>query len=130
MDNEDLLNLLQELEVALHQPEVRGDRNRLDGLLHESFVEFGRSGRVYDKVGILEQISHEKKQDAIWSQDFEVIALTQGVALLAYRSAYVDEKGNLYCHTNRSSLWQKTEFGWQMRFHQGTPTEPFEKNPN
>ena len=47
MVTDDLLHHLRELEVALHQPDFRYDPARLDQLLHESFAEFGRSGRCY-----------------------------------------------------------------------------------
>jgi hypothetical protein len=42
MDSKILLNHLYELEIELHQIEVRNDKNRLDELLHESFIEVGR----------------------------------------------------------------------------------------
>jgi hypothetical protein len=35
------------LERTLHRPQVRRDRQRLDQLLHEQFVEIGYSGRRY-----------------------------------------------------------------------------------
>ncbi|HET6369798.1 MAG TPA: DUF4440 domain-containing protein, partial [Nitrospiria bacterium] len=64
----------------------------------------------------------------VWSQDFQVEPLSQEAALLTYRSAHVNNEGELERHTNRASLWQLTEHGWQMFFHQGTPTEAFQKS--
>jgi hypothetical protein len=127
MGPDNLLQELCELEVALHQPEVRRDRGRLDELLHESFVEFGRSGLVYSKADILVSLPEESAPSGIWSQDFAVAELADGLALLTYRSAAIDTKGNLSRHSLRSSVWQRTARGWQMRFHQGTPTESFGK---
>jgi hypothetical protein len=43
MNPDNLLQHLRELEVALHQPDVRRDPAQLNQLLHESFAEFGRS---------------------------------------------------------------------------------------
>lgn len=125
MGTDDLLRRLSDLELTLQRLEVRRDRAQLDKLLHESFLEFGRSGRSYNKADILEQLPAETAQDAMWSQDFGAAELAEGVALLTYLSASVDENGDLFRHSLRSSLWQQTERGWQMRFHQGTPTEPF-----
>ena len=125
---DDLLEQLRELEVSLHQTDVRRDPARLDELLHESFSEFGRSGRSYSRVDILEFLRHEVPRRPVWSQDFEVSEIAEGVALLTYRSAYVNVKGDLYRPTLRASLWQRTERGWQVRFHQGTPTDAFEKS--
>jgi hypothetical protein len=128
MATNDLLQNLRELELALHQPEVRRDPTRLDELLHESFSEFGRSGRSYSRADILELLSHEVSTDAIWSQDFTVAEIAEVVALLRYKSAYLDAVGELRRHTLRSSLWQRTARGWQLRFHQGTPTDAFDKS--
>jgi len=125
MGTNNLLQELRDLEVTLHQPEVRRDRRRLDELLHESFVEFGRSGRIYSKADILEQLPEESAPARIWSQDFAVAELADGLALLTYRSAAIDAGGGLSRHSLRSSVWQRTARGWQMRFHQGTPTDTF-----
>lgn len=123
-----LLETLRALEVALHQPDVRSDREQLDRLLHPRFREFGRSGRIYSKAQILAELSKQAPTYKVWSQDFEVEPLTEGLALLTYESAHVNDAGELERCTHRSSLWQLTGCGWQMRFHQGTPTEAFPRN--
>ncbi|CAK9889792.1 MULTISPECIES: nuclear transport factor 2 family protein [Pseudomonas] len=56
-----LLNEICALETALQQSQVRNDRIRLDGLLHESFEEIGRSGRHYCKATVLQDLSHALK---------------------------------------------------------------------
>ncbi len=128
MATDDLLQHLRQLEISLHQPEVRRDRTRLHELLHESFAEFGRSGRSYRRSDIPELLSHEVTPGPIWSQDFALAEIAEGIVLLTYKSANIDSNRELCCHTLRSSLWQRTERGWQMRFHQGTPTDAFAKN--
>jgi hypothetical protein len=122
--DEELLEHLRELEVVLHQPAVRGDRPRLEALLHEEFAEFGRSGRRYARAEILTLMFEESGSSAatVRSQDFALTRLGDDVALLTYKSAAVGPKGELSRHTLRSSLWQRTWSGWRMRFHQGTPT--------
>jgi len=40
-----------------------------------------------------------------------------------YTKANVLPDGAHERHTLRTSIWQWTEQGWQMRFHQGTPTQ-------
>jgi hypothetical protein len=127
MDTDNLLQHLHQLEVALHQPDVRCDLARLDELLHESFAEFGRSGRSYRRADILEFLRLEVTAGRVWSQEFTVAEIAEGIALLTYKSAYVDANGELCRHTLRSLLWQRTVRGWQMRFHQGTPTDAFAK---
>lgn len=128
METDDLLRHLSNLELTLQRLDVRRDRAQLDRLLHEAFVEFGRSGRRYEKADILEGLPQDPDPIKMWSQDFELVNLAPGVALLTYRSASVDENDRLFRHSLRASLWQRTEHGWQMRFHQGTATAPFAKD--
>jgi hypothetical protein len=122
-----LLETLKELEVLLHEPEVRSSAERMGQLLHSSFREFGRSGATYTREAILAHVSSAGEQPEIWAQDFQLEVFSEDLALLTYRSAHVAEDGELQRHTNRSSLWQLTEGGWKMRFHQGTATQPFAK---
>lgn len=125
-----LLETLRGLETLLHQPEVRADAERLGACLHADFLEFGRSGARYTRAEVVASIAGtaaQQRQPSIWTQDFELASLGEGVALLTYRSAHRDEGGALSRHTHRSSLWLLTEDGWRLRFHQGTPTEAFEQ---
>jgi hypothetical protein len=125
MNPNKLLKELCKLEIKLHQPEVRSNAEQLDALLHDSFVEFGRSGQSYSKAEIIKQLPLENSSESVWSQDFTVEVISEGVALLMYKSAHKNETGELTRQTNRSSLWQLTDRGWQMRFHQGTATSEF-----
>lgn len=125
--NDSLLHLC-ELEAMLHRPEVRRDPVRLGELLHESFVEFGRSGKRYGKVEVVAHAASEDSQALIWSQDFEAVRLGDDIVLLTYRSALEDGNGGLSRHALRSSLWRWTARGWKVRFHQATPTDAFEKS--
>src|SRR5215207_2251740 len=127
MDAKALLETLRTLEVALHQPQVRSDREQLDRLLHPRFREFGRSGRIYSKADILAELPDEPQAYEVWSQELAVEPLSEDLALITYRSAHINGDGELERHTNRSSLWQLTEHGWQMLFHQGTPTDAFSR---
>jgi len=137
VNDTNLLEQLRTLEIALHRSEVRSNRNQLDALLHDAFVEFGRSGQRYDKEEILMQLSRQSslkspqagQNSSIWSQDYSLQKIAEGIVLLQYRSAHQNEDGQLTRCTRRSSLWQRTDRGWQMRFHQGTATDTFDIEP-
>lgn len=117
---------LRELEIELHQFDVRSNRLRLDELLHDSFVEFGRSGGCYDKADIIALLLAETESiPPPWSQDYKMSELADGLVQITYKSAHVDSDGGLSRYTLRSSLWQKVDGKWKVRFHQGTPTEAF-----
>lgn len=122
-----LLETLTELEISLHDPQVRRSVERLGALLHPAFKEFGRSGAAFTREEILAHVGSEAQQPVIWAQDFALERLSDDLALLTYCSAHVREDGALERHTNRASLWQFSDNGWKMRFHQGTPTQPFER---
>ncbi len=128
-----LLHTLTQLEQALHRPQVRSDARRLDTLLHDTFLEFGRSGARYTKAHMLAHLGRAAQADAetplIHSQDFDLRLLAPEVALLTYRSAHVNVTGGLARHSLRSSVWLFDRSIWQMAFHQGTACDAFERNP-
>jgi hypothetical protein len=121
---------LKSREVELHQLSIRSDQEWVNSLLHESFVECGRSGQVYTRDMILDELSDEISDYTIWSQDYSAWELSDGVVLLTYRSARLGPDGTLYRHSFRSSIWQLTADDWKIRFHQGTPCDEFEQAVN
>ena len=123
MSYERLLARLQQLEQELHQPATRRDRARMSELLHPAFVEFGRSGRRYDRADVMDEFSSRGEPGRIHADDFSMSELADGVALLTYTSSHVDANGAHYRYTLRSSLWVRMQVGWQLRFHQGTPAD-------
>jgi hypothetical protein len=123
MRAEDLLSELRALEVAVYQACIRGDGIRLGELLHPRFREIGCSGRVYSRNDVIEAYAGQSQDYEVRSEEFHSELLAEGWVLLTYRSAQVNRDGNVGRHTLRASLWERTEVGWQMRFHQGTSAE-------
>jgi hypothetical protein len=103
---------------------ARRNGERLAQLLHPEFVEFGRSGTVYSYADVLARLT-EEEAPAIHAQDFQLRICGDTQALLTYKSAHIDENGELERHALRASLWQRGPEGWRVAFHQGTPTAPF-----
>jgi len=122
----DLLATLQALEVELHQSAARTDAARLDALLHPEFREFGRSGQAYAKADILEHLLAAPTHATVVADRFVLRRLAPDVGLLTYRAAHRGTDGGLERHALRTSIWQHGGSGWQMSFHQGTATGPFE----
>jgi hypothetical protein len=126
MINDTLLcQQLQAFEVELHKPAARSDVTRLDALLHPDFQEFGRSGNTYTKADILVSLPTEAHATIV-ADCFKLRRLADNVALLTYRSAHRLVDGKLDRFSLRVTVWQRTDSSWQMRFHQGTPTTPYE----
>lgn len=128
MEPPSLLTTLRDLECELHQPECRGNRERLEQLLAPDFREFGRSGASYTRDDTLATLPLETEKPQTHAQDFVVHELSDSIVLLTYRAAHLDPSGELFRHTNRSSIWRLDSAGWQMVFHQGTPTAPFDQS--
>lgn len=126
----ELLSQLRALEVALHQPVIGADATRLEQLLHPRFREFGRSGGEHSRDEVLAHLVARPPTGNTRSGDYRLDKLSDRLALLTYRSAHVTADGTLERHSLRASLWEMTEAGWQLRFHQGTPTDSIEARSN
>lgn len=122
-DAEALLSVLRRLEEEVLTPEVRSSPNKLADLLADDFIEFGRSGRVYDKRQTIEALAGEAggpEAAARTASHVQANELAEGVVLLTYRSTRRD--AGSATHSLRSSIWAWRDGRWQMVFHQGTPT--------
>lgn len=110
---------LRELEERLLQPEFRRNRAAVSALLADDFVEFGSSGRVYEKPTVLDLLQTEELYPVVLS-DFRTVLLTPETALVLYRTIRPEgppEPGAVFL---RSSVWVRRSGRWQMLFHQGT----------
>lgn len=108
---------IRELELSLHRPEVRASRERVGRLLADDFMEFGSSGRVYDKRTIIDVLAQETGETPPpAAEDFAVRFLSDTIALATYRTLRPTRQ------ILRCSVWRQDAEGWRMIFHQGTPT--------
>ena len=103
------------LERELLEPSIRSDASRLAELLHPSFEEIGRSGRVWGRDALVSELAID---DTAASAAIEVLGVDRvaGDALLLIART-TDARGA----TLRSSLWVRSSGRWRLRFHQGTP---------
>lgn len=109
---------LKQLEESLWRSGTRFDNEYMNRTLAPDFIEFGRSGRAWTREEILS--ARPKAIDIKFPlKNFNINLIDANVALLTYVSEVTDEEVEV---TNRSSIWSKTAVGWQIRFHQGTPT--------
>ncbi|WP_375753596.1 DUF4440 domain-containing protein [Vibrio sp. HN007] len=120
------MDILIQQEKALHQFEVRKNKQEVARLLSPDFYEVGKSGESFDYPMIVEMMAAEEPSTGhIHSQGYNAIELEQSVYLLLYNTAWIDDAGNVSLFSKRSSIWVNNEAGWQMRYHQGTPCKPF-----
>jgi hypothetical protein len=76
---------IRALEEALLAPAVRGSSEAPDDLLADEFVEFGSSGRAYDKQQVLASMP-QQPAERFSVEDFRVQVLAPGVVLAMYRA--------------------------------------------
>ena len=113
--NDDLKAELRALEERLLDPVVRADPALVRALLSPEFVEFGASGRVFDRDAIIAALANEGPRVARQARGFKVRPLGPGAALTTWRVKRDDG-----IETLRSSVWQQVDGRWLMVFHQGT----------
>ena len=128
MRDEEIGEELRELEERLLQPDFRRSRPAVSALLADDFVEYGSSGRIFDKQQILDLLGSEPEQHIAIAQ-FEARPLSADIVLVTYRSMRPDSMGRNGPPAPgatflRSSLWVRREGRWQIVFHQGTRAAP------
>jgi hypothetical protein len=108
------------LEERLLQATTRSSRGQVEELLSNDFVEFGSSGRVFDKQAVIEYLTGDSPAHFSMLQ-FRVKRLAPDVVLATY-IAVTHLPGAPPRHSLRSSIWTREGYIWQLTFHQGTRT--------
>lgn len=114
----DIEQALMELEESLWRPQTRFDAAYMDDLLAQAFIEFGQSGRIYDRDEIL-AVAAVDFSTRLPLPDFAVRMISDDVAVVTYRSEV--RYGDELVRAHRSSVWRRGDTGWLLEFHQGTP---------
>ena len=111
-----LRDTLRTLELRLLQP---GESAKdIGDLVAEGFVEFGSSGRVFDRRQVIDNL--QRGAARIELSDFKASTLSPGLALATYVATRLDESGAPSTRSLRSSIWKRIHGHWRMVFHQGT----------
>jgi hypothetical protein len=116
-----IANHLQSLEEHLLDPAVRRDSEAVAALLADDFLEFGSSGRIFDKASILEDLKSEPPRPASVLTNFKTRELAPNIILATYKATRRNETGEPVSQSWRSSIWTHVNGQWQITFHQGTP---------
>lgn len=107
-----------ELETSLLNIQFRKNRFFLDNVLADEFIEFGASGDVWGKTGIIEAMESEVSKVRV-IDDFELRHIGCHVVLATYRCHHSHTSGSEHSSL-RSSIWREDSDGWRLVFHQGT----------
>ena len=116
-----LLGVLEELkkrEPIFHCSEFGTTRADFEEMIHADFWEIGASGRRYSREYVLDELEkrHQLPHSDVWeTSEFHCRPLGPNLYLLTY-TLIQDEIRK----TRRLTIWQHTEAGWKIVFHQGT----------
>jgi hypothetical protein len=89
-----------------------------ESMTDESFWEVGASGRRYSRQFVLHSLEprHAAPHPDVWeTRDFHCRQLCGEVYLLTY--TLIQDRVRV---TRRATVWQRTEEGWKILYHQGT----------
>ena len=111
MDDE--VAMVVERELLLMSPAVRVDPEQVLTLLHSDFVEYGASGRTWDRSSVTAVTA--ASADGIHAEGLQARRLGPDAVLITYRS---HARGRVAL---RSSTWVRVGGKWLCLFHQGTP---------
>lgn len=106
-------------ELRLLDPGVRASAEAVTELLDPEFVEFGASGRRYDRTSILavtSAVDADAPAPGVATQMSGVLLAPDLVHL-----TFISESNGR--RVRRSSLWRRSGSRWRVYFHQGTPAD-------
>jgi hypothetical protein len=114
----EVLDQLVKREPIFHRPEFGTTRAEFERMTVADFWEVGASGRRYTRDFVLDTLEERYRSPIVevWeTTDFQCRRLARGVYLLTYTLLQENTR-----KTRRSTIWQRTEEGWKIVYHQGT----------
>src|SRR5690242_572746 len=118
-DTAALRDHLLRLEETLADPGVRRSPDELARLLADDFREFGSSGRVFDKVQIIQALQ-EQQTVKLWLEHPEMIRVAPDGPLVTHRGKAQFPGSRTISQSRRSSIWRHRGGRWEVVCHQGT----------
>jgi hypothetical protein len=109
---------LLRLEPIFHWPPSQMTQEHLESMTTDGFWEVGASGNRYSRAFCLKVLEERRKspESAVWKiTDAWCRKLADDVFLLTY--TLLQDNARL---TQRATIWQKTQDGWKIVYHQGT----------
>lgn len=111
--------LILEYEMDFFRKEFCDNIQDLKNRIHDEFIEFGKSGKVFDKDSIINYLSNLDSDRDIEIQNFVLKDLKDDVLI----ANYISNEKETGTKALRTSIWIKEYSDWKLYFHQGTVTE-------
>jgi len=110
---------IYELECELANYNRENSALNLSEIFGENFIEFGASGKVYDRGEVIRELETGRTKRDVKISGFKVEPITESVWHITYTASCRCDDGSEVI-TLRSSLWKNNGGVWQILFHQGT----------
>jgi len=110
LSEEKVFETLYEMEKKLANFESKSIAERA---LTDDFVEYGSSGKIYNKKDIIDYYKTLRSINHIIT-DFSIEFLSDTVVKTSFKSNLEGKKAL------RTSIWKFVDNAWKMSFHQGT----------
>ena len=91
-NQKELTVTIRSLEEKLVAPATRHSIVQLDKLLTDDFIEFGRSGKIFDKQTVVERIGKEETARMTLA-DFKIVILAPDALLATYCATKIEDDG-------------------------------------
>ncbi|MGS3836661.1 DUF4440 domain-containing protein [Staphylococcus pseudintermedius] len=111
-----MIDILIERESKLFSYEFCNNIEHINDILHQDFMEYGTSGRIYNKQQCINFLKDLKTDRNIEIHHASYRELSDNSWILNYISK--DNDNNIV--SNRTSIWIKEENTIQLLFYQGT----------
>lgn len=92
---------------------TRRNGPRLQELLHEDFVEIGRSGCRWTRDEIVSSLAEEAEYESPVVSEWQFVRMSPELVLVTYRATVAN------LESRHASIWDIGAEPAQMRFHQG-----------
>lgn len=110
---------LLEYEKDFYRKSFCDKRENLDARIDDEFFEFGKSGKIYNKLDVIESLSRLDRDRNIEITSFEIKVLEGEVVM----TNYISHEKDISISCLRTSIWKKADEKWRLCFHQGTIME-------
>lgn len=111
-----LEELILQYENEFFKKEFCNNIKNLDNRIHDKFIEFGSSGKVYDKNTIIKYLNALDKDRDIKIVSFKIKEIKDNLIIANYISCKEE------LQALRTSIWIRDMTDWKLYFHQGTET--------
>ena len=114
-------DIILQYEKDFFNLEFCSNRINLEQRFSKGFIEYGKSGYIYDRESTITALMNLSEDKQIEITQFELTSLNESVLLANYISN--DKNDNSY--VLRTSVWKIEDNTWKLFFHQGTPQRPY-----